>query len=256
MKTRILWRTSIAALLLFLVIFGCNKDDDPPGTEEFQTLAFDGQQVMDKLPAGLTNSTDDHAQECVDLIEDALDMSGFIDNMIVPDNAVRSSKKGSSDTWSWTWSDGTHSYTIYWTYSEDNSKHYWTEEIQIDGGMRYDFIDAWEYKDNTGGEVVYNFNWTMAAYEATDYEDLYLVYSWTLNSDGDYNFTMTYDSSDPEFEYYLKYEVVVMDDGSGTIDYWLADMLLYQFEWTAAGAGSWIYYLGGEQSMSGTWGPA
>lgn len=253
MKARLLWKGTMAVLIFSLTLVACNKEDDPSGPGELQTLAFDGEVVLDKLPSGLTNSADQYAKECVNMIESALDMSGFIDNMTVPDNAVRSAKKASSDTWTWTWTDGAHSYTIYWTYSEDNNKHYWTQEIQIDDGPRHSFIDAWEYQDNTGGEVIYNFNWTLAVDETSDYEDLFVTYRWSLDTNGDYIFSMTYDSSEAEYDYYLRYEVVVRDDGSGTIDYWLSDMHFYHMEWTASGAGSWIYYLGDDQTLSGNW---
>jgi hypothetical protein len=252
MRTQLFNRVLAGLILLTVMFSGCKKEDEVP---EFQELGLDTQAVLDKLPAGLLNSSDENAQECVTAIEDALDMSSFIDDMVPPDDAVKSGKKGSGDTWTWTVSDGMMTVSYYWTYDEDNTKHYWTMEIQINGGERHTYVDAWEMKDGTAGEVVFNFGWT-SAYKATspeEGEDLFWTWTWTLDNDGTYNFTMLWDSSDPEYDYYLRYEVVVNDDGSGTIDYYLMEELLIHYEWDELGNGSWILYLGEGNTMTGTW---
>lgn len=242
-----------AMLLLFALFFtSCDKEEETP---EFQSIAFDTEEVMDKLPAGLVSSDDTYAQQAVAAIESALDMSTFMDDMTPPDDAERTSKKASGDTWSWTVSDGTMSYTFYWTYEEDNSKKYWTMDIQFDDGPLYNYIYAWETKDGKQGEVQYNFNW-VAAYDGEDpeeYEDLYWRYSWNIDAAGNYTFSWDYDSSDPEYEYFMRYEVVVNNDGSGTINNYMSDELFYHMEWDATGNGSWAYYSEGTEYMSGNW---
>jgi hypothetical protein len=243
---------SWALFLIMVVLFaGCNKEEDEtPGN--FTELAFDGEAVMDQLPEGLLNSNDEMARECVDMIEQALDMSAFQANLIVPDNAVRSSKKASGDTWYWTWNYMGEIWTFYWTYSEDAAKNYWTMQIQYGNGEKYDYITAWEYKNGSGGEVVYSFNWVMIYEDVEDYEDLHWTYRWNVDASGNYQFEWTYDSDDLEVNYYLKYNIVINEDGSGTLDYYLNDSLFYHIEWDAAGNGSWIYYLG-DFTQSGTW---
>ena len=203
--------------LLAIVVGGCNKDEEP---EEFAKLSFDGQAVIDQLPSGLKASSDEHAQECVDMIESALDMSAFMDNLDVPDNAIRSSKKGSGDSWQWTWTYAGETWTFYWTYDEDSSKRYWTMQIQFGAGAKYDYITAWEKKDGTGGEVVYSFNW-VNIYDAeyTDYVDLHWTYTWNLDASGNYHFDWTYESNETDVDNYISYNIVVNADGSGSLDH-------------------------------------
>lgn len=243
---------SWALFLLLLVFFaGCKKEEeDVP--EDFAELSFDAEEVLDLLPEGLTSSPDDKAQECVDMIEQALDMSAFEANLIVPGNAMRSSKKAAGDTWYWTWNYMGEIWTFYWTYSEDAVKEYWTMQIQVGDGARYDYIYAWEYKNGSGGEVVYSFNWVLIYEDEPDYEDLHWTYRWTLDGSGNYQFEWTYDSDDLEVDYYMNYDIVVNADGSGTLDYYLNDTLFYHMEWDTAGNGSWIYYFG-DMTQSGTW---
>lgn len=242
-----------ALLMLFAIVFsGCKKEEETP---EFAELSFDAEEVMGKLPAGLKSSDDQYAQQAVGYVESALDMSSFIDDMNPPDDAVRSSKKASGDSWSWTVSDGSMSYTFYWTYEEDNSKSYWTMDIQFGDGPLFNYIYAWETKDGKQGEVEYNFNW-VAAYGEEDpgeFEDLYWRYSWVIDGSGNYTFSMKYDSNDPEFDYLTHYDVVVNSDGSGTVDYYFSDEPFYHMDWDAVGNGSWIYYADGTEFMSGNW---
>ncbi len=237
--------------LFAILVAGCNKEEDVP--PEFAELSFDSQEVLDMLPAGLTASTDPKAEECVEMIEDALDMSAFQDNLVVPDNAMHSSKKGSGDTWSWTWSYMGETWTFYWTYSEDSNKQYWTMEIQIGAGARFDYITAWEMKDGSAGEVVYSFNW-IGLYEENpdDYVDLHMTYSWSLDASGTYHFDWSYEVDDPDYNYLMEYSIVINPDGSGEVDYYFYDELFYHMEWDAQGNGSWHYYFG-ELEESGSW---
>ncbi len=240
-------------MIVAMMSTACQKDEEE--TPEFQQLSFDSEAVLEKLPDGLLNASDEYAQECVEMIEDALDMSGFIDNMEVPDNAVRSSKKASGDTWTWTFTSQGFTWTFFWTYEEDNSKRYWTMDIQFGEGPRYDYVQAWEWKDGHGGEVIYNFNW-LYIYEGdtyeSEYEGLYWRYQWEQKADGSYEFSWHYDASDEEYNYFMRYEVTINSDGSGQIDYYFYDDPYYHMEWDATGAGSWAYYFGGTE-MSGTW---
>jgi hypothetical protein len=243
-------------LLLAFFTAGCKKDELTP--EDLQSLSFNSEEVLALVPEGLKNSTDPYAQSCVDYIESAVDMSGFISNLEVPSDAVKSSKKSTTgkDTWQWSWYYGGESFTFYWTYDEDNAKRYWTMEIQFNNGPRYDYITAWESKDGTEGEVIYNFGW--AAIYSTDqcvddYDFIYWRYSWNKDCSGAYHLKFTWDSDDPECDMYLHYDAVINADGSGTIDYYLMDQLFYHMEWDTVGNGSWTYYSDGTVIMSGSW---
>ncbi len=239
-------------MALMLLATACEKKEETP---EFQQLSFDSEAVLEKLPDGLMSCTDEYARECVGMIEDALDMSSFLDNMEVPDDAVRSSKKASGDTWTWTFSSQGFTWTFYWTYEEDNSKRYWTMDIQFGDGPRYDYIQAWEWKDGHGGEVLYNFNWAYIyegeAYEE-EYDGLFWRYTWEETNDGGYEFRWYYDAADAEFQYFMEYDIIIGSDGSGQIDYYFYDELYYHMEWDVTGAGSWTYYFG-DTEMSGSW---
>lgn len=238
--------------LFAVLVTGCDKDDGdlPP---QFEELSFDSQEVIALLPDGLLTSDDPKAEECVGMIEDALDMSSFQENLIVPDDAVRSAKKASADTWSWTWSYMGETWTFYWTYNEDSSKKYWNMEIQYGQGDKYDYISAWEMKDGSAGEVVYSFSWVeLYDQEYTDYVDLHWTYRWEKNSSGNYSFYWSYDADDTEHEFFLEYSVVVNADGTGSVDYYMYDVLVYHMEWDALGNGSWHYYFG-DLEQSGTW---
>jgi hypothetical protein len=182
-------------------------------------------------------------------------MSGFIGMMEVPDDAVKTDKKSTGGTWRWTWNYGGYSYTFYWTYEESGGKRWWTMEIQLGSGPRYDYITAWETMDGSEGEVEYNFEWALVAEgeEYTEEDFIFWRYHWILDSSGNYTFTWYVDSSDSEYEYAWWYEVVVNDDGSGYVEYYLADELFYKWEWDTAGNGSWAYYIDGDVWMSGTW---
>lgn len=250
---RILSGRGCIVVFLFAILFaGCNKEGDelPP---EFSEFSFDEQEVIDMLPDGLLASNDPKAQECIVMINEALDMSAFQDNLEVPDNAIRSSKKSSGDTWSWTFSYGGETWTFYWTYSEDGSKEYWDMEIQYGDGDRYDYLTAWVMKDGSAGEVIYSFNWVqLYDQEYMGYTDLHMTFSWSMDSSGAYHFAWTYEGISTEYDYIMEYSFLINADGSGELDYYYYDQLFYHMEWDAAGNGSWNYYFGGIEE-SGTW---
>jgi hypothetical protein len=243
-------------LLLACFTVGCNKEEDTP-PEEAQTLSFNSEEVLAVVPDGLKNSNDSYAQDCYSFIETAADMSSFIDNMEVPPDAQRSAKKSaySTDTWQWTWNYGGESFTFYWTYEERNSKRYWTMEIQYGSGPRYDYISAWENSDGTQGEVTYNFGWAgiYSGESVEEYEFIYWRYTWNKDSSGAYHLEFKWDGDDAEYDYYTQYDVMINADGSGTIDYYMMGQLFYHMEWDILGNGSWVYYIDGEEFMSGLW---
>lgn len=253
MKTKLTKYVIAGLCLSFFFLPACDKEEVKP---EFRQMTFESEEVLKKLPAGLVNSNDEHAEECMSMINDALDMSDFMGDLTVPDGAVKVSKKSSGDTWTWSVNVQGYEYSFFWTYSEDGSKHYWTMEIQVDGGAKHSYIQAWEYKDGSGGQVKYNFNWTAAVYGSMEYEDIFWTYDWSIDDSGNYHFSMTWDSGEGENDFYLEYLVVVNDDGSGSIEYWLMDNLVYEMVWDAAGNGTWTYYSGGEELMSGSWNAA
>ena len=253
MKTKFYIKGIIGFFTLMMVIGGCKKDEEGPAFEE---LSFDAEEVLAILPEGLKNSSDEKAELCMSYIESALDMSAFMDNMIPPDGAQKEAKKStaSGDTWSWTWAYGGDSYTFYWSYDEDNTKRYWTMDIQFGAGPRYGYIEAWEMKDGSQGEVIYNFSWVYLYSGETieDYDDLYWKYSWSVDQSGKYYLDWYWSSSEVEYDYQIHYSIEINPDGSGILDYYLMDVLFYHMEWDTLGNGSWYYYFG-DDTLSGSW---
>ncbi len=247
-------------LLIVLIAFvsTCKKDEEtaPP---TFQSLSFNDEEIIDRIPDAMLNSTDENAQQCVSDIESAADWSGFYSNFTPPSNATKVSSKStnSEGTWKWTYPiDASHSVTFYWTYEETSTKYTWTMDVQYNDGPMYDYVDAWELKDGTQGEVKYNFAWVCVYDEeySDNCDDLFWIITWNKNSSGVINYTFVYESSDPEYSYYLKYELVSNPNGSGTLDYYyLGDYWHYHYEWDSEGNGSWVWYMSGEVYMSGSW---
>lgn len=250
---------------LFLVVVlafvtGCKKDDDKE-VPAFGGLSLTEEEIISKIPAGLKASTDENAQACVDAIESAADWSSFYDELTPPENAVKVNNKSTAGegTWKWSYPYQETTITYYWTYEETATKHTWTMEIQFGDGPLYSFIEAWELKDGTQGEVKYNIQWACFYYDEyyeeqyEDCEDLYWKYTWNKNASGVINFTFIWESSDTEYPYYVKYELVLNPDGSGTLDYYSAGGYTHwHYEWDADGNGSWVWYYG-DSTMSGSW---
>jgi hypothetical protein len=250
-------------LLVIAIAFvtGCKKDDDdePP---TFEGFGLTEEEIISRIPNGLMNSSDENAQACVDAIESAADWSSFIGDLTPPANAtkVNSKSTASEGTWKWSTTYEGHTMTYYWTFEETATQYRWTMQIQFDSDTKYNYIEAWELKDGTQGEVKFNFGWTCIYYELyyeeyyEDCEDLYWIYTWNINADGVINYTFVWESSDPEYPYYLQYELVLNSDGSGTLDYYSAGgSTHWHYEWDALGNGSWVWYYDDEVYMSGTW---
>ncbi|MCG8696439.1 MAG: hypothetical protein MI922_00180 [Bacteroidales bacterium] len=239
-------------IVLAVLAVSCEKDDSSPEEKESiqdKGFTFDNEAVMNKVPENLKNSDDQYAKMCVDYVESAMDMSAFVSQLTPPENATLVEMKSAEASGTYTWQF--NGYGIYWTYSEEGEKAIWSVDIEIEG-KKYDYIDAWQLKDGSKGEVKYNFNYVCAyaGQQTTDCETLLAKYTWELKDDGSYKFLYTYDSNSTEYDYAFKYEVVINKDGSGAIDYVTNDFVLYHMEWDAEGNGSWTYMNG---SNTGSW---
>ncbi len=246
------WVSFLFVLSLFIT---CSKDKDDDPKEELQVFEFNDQEVLDKLPDGLKSSDNEQAQSVMDFIESALDWAEFESALEPPEDAIKVTEKStrSTGTYKWTWNDGVRAMTMYWAYSEDAAKRYWKLQIQFGDGPKYSYIDVWETLDGKQGEVKYNFQW-VCAYdeEITGCEDLFWVYTWNEDAQGNYTFNWYMESSDDQYTYYQKIEINLNADGSGTLNYYLLDGLVYHYEWDTLGNGSWVHHLGGTE-YSGTW---
>lgn len=237
-KINFLWYFFVG---LALLLTSCNKDEEE-ATPEPETIAFNQEEVVNQLPSAMLSSSDENAQTVVGLVESATDWSAFEEYFEPAEEAVI--VKSSDVTYKWSWTYGSSQIIFWWTYEEDATKNYWTLEIQWDNGIRAPFLEAWENKDGTQGELKYSFAWTDTE-EDEDYNDLYWVYTYEIASNGDYTFTWVYETDSDAYDNYLKYEVFVSHDGSGSVSYYLTGSLFYMAEWDASGNGTLYYYLGG-----------
>ncbi len=249
-------KNKIQILAMFFIAvfiaFSCSKDDEPD-VRDFETISFDREVVLEKLPDGLKNSQDPYAQQAVGYVESALNWSDFSSQLDPPENAVKVGKK-KGDTYTWTWNYGSqYILTLWWTYSDDADKNYWEIDIQYGDGERSDYINAWENKDDSGGEVLYNYAWVCAMDEpSSECENLYWVYNWNRDENDNFLFTYSIEAEDDEFESSMNYETFVNDDGSGSVDYYFYGEHFYHMEWDSDGNGSWVQYLG-ESEITGSW---
>lgn len=241
--------TNILVLLLLLLV-SCNKDDQSEDLNvEPESLAFDGEEIINQMPSALVNSTDENAQTVMGWVKSATDWSAFSSYFTPPEDAVK--LKSSSVTYTWSISYQGSSLTYWWEFEEDATTNYWTLEIQWNDGPRAPFIEMWERKDGSSGQVKYSYQWALTQ-EDVDFNDIYWTYSYSKNSAGDYTFSWVYEGDTELYDNYLSYEVIVKADGSGSVHYYSMDNLLYMAEWDTDGNGYYEYYFG-ESSIKYSW---
>lgn len=244
---------SIFLLSLMFLFSGCKKDDNGGGgtTDEPQTPGILGEEELITLPAGLLASDDENAEMVVDWVESATDMTSFVDQMTPPDNAIRT-KSTMEEQYTWTWNYPPNVYTLIWTYNETATKYEWDLDIELNS-VRFNYIDAWEAKDGNSGEVMFNFNWVcIYDEEATECEEFLYIYKWEYDNEGVLQYECRWESTDDEIDYLYRWVILYNPDGSGSVAYYLTDVLLYEVVWDSLGNGSWTYYFG-TSTMTGSW---
>lgn len=239
-------------MTLFVLNFSCSKDDEPE-VKEFETIGFDSEAVIEKLPDGLKNSDNEYARMAVDYVESTADWSDFSDQLIPPEDAVKTGKK-SSETYTWTWNyGGAYVLTMWWTYHDDSEKNYWDIDIQYGGEDRYNYLQAWESKDNSSGQIKYNYQWACAMDDnPSECENLFWIYDWSIDENENCTFNQIVEAEEDAYAESLRYETIVNNDGAGSVKYYMYGELFYEITWDSAGNGSYTHYLG-EDSFSGTW---
>jgi|GEM_PF-1804883 len=259
MRTKLLSVIAVV-FVLTVVLTSCKKDDDGTTSfqgDEFGSLSFNEDEIISKVPDGLKNSTDPNAASCLSVIESAIDMSTFVDNMTPPESATVVSTKSTevNTTYTWSWAYQGQSFTFFWTYREDAAKYYWDMQIQLGTNPAMDYISAWEMKDGSQGGIEYNFNWVCLMNESYTSEcmDYYWTYSWSEASDGTWTLGWVAESGQGTEGSAISYEVIINPDGSGSAEYYIGGALYYDYLWDALGNGSWAWYVGGSEYASGTW---
>jgi hypothetical protein len=240
---RINFFSALLALFILSLTFSCSKDKDDDVKQTPETLQFSKEEIINVLPAALKTSENEHAQDLVDYVKSAVDMSAFFDQLTPPENAQRISSKSGSIQYKWKYMDyAGGSISMYWTYSENSSKNTWSLEIQYNNGPRYKYIDAWQNKDKSAGEIKYNFMW-VCAYQSsgTDCQEVYYIYQWNKSSNGTYTFKWFWEAAGYN-GYFWQYDLVINPDGSGTLELTSYGEKWYYYQWNAQGHGSVTYY--------------
>jgi type II secretory pathway pseudopilin PulG len=250
----------VLPLLLIVVmafVSTCKKDEEEPPT--FQSLTFNEEEIINRIPDAMAASNDENAQACVDAIESAADWSSFYSYVTPPSDATKVGSKSTNSEGTWKWTSpvyGNIVVTFYWTYEETSTKDIWSMDVQYNDGPKYDYIDMWQLKDGTQGEIKYNFAWA-CAYDPDYYEDCtdwFWTITWNKNASGVINYTCYWDYTGTEYAYLYRWELVSNPDGSGTLDYYyLDDYWHYHYEWDALGNGTWVWYMSGDIYGSGSW---
>lgn len=241
---------SVTILLVSILVSGCKKDN-PEVLPDPETLSFKQEEIINKLPDALKNSTSPAAQQVVAWVSTATNWSTFDSYFTPPENAVRVKASTVTYTWTDTYYEGS-TISYWWTYTDDETTDYWKLEIQINDGPKAPYFESFEKKDGSAGQVKYSFEW--ANYDAEEeYNGVYWIYSYEINDAGDYSFTWLYESDSEEYENFLRYDVIVKADGSGIVDYQSYGELIYHAEWDALGNGSYSYYSDGEVVSTESW---
>lgn len=251
---RLQWLLAVI-MVIPLVFTACSKDEEEE-TDPYETLALAEVEEMVSVPEALKNNDDPYAQLCVGYIESASDFSGFAEFMVPPENAEQVCKKAGSVTYKWTENyDDQNTITIYWTFEEGANQYNWDLDIQFNDGEVYDYVSAWQLKDETEGQIRFNYNFFCAVNSSPEFcTDLFWTYHWKKHSDGSVSFDYYVASESSEVTYAVQYIVTVNDDGSGSVVFYSNDIMVYDMIWNADGSGSWTFYDSeGSESASGTW---
>jgi hypothetical protein len=239
------------SLMFILALSACKKEEDPP--EEFHSLSFEQEEVLDRIPSGLKSSNDIYAQSCYHMVETVVDMSEFIDNMDVPEDATRDRSQSDEYTWKWDWHSSSGIATLYWNYEERESRRYWSLDVQFNDGQRYNYIDAWESLDGLHGEVAYNVLWYTYGEDGGNTDSQFLRYTWDQDASGTFTFNWKMDDAAGGSSSPMHYMMVINADGSGLIKHFSYDELETEMSWDALGNGSWVFYAFGEAYADGSW---
>lgn len=249
---RIKWLSFTVIALMVVVFSSCKKDKDVveveklKPSEEVKTFKIGGgnETLIVKAPQQLIQSDNEYAQMCAGYIQQANSISDYLKFFEVPDNAVKvdSKQKGLGEpvTYTWNYTDGTYSFTIWLTFEETDINYNYVMDIDMGSG-RSKYIVCEVSKDGNIGNMTIYLN--PMGYDAS------MRYTWKYVQGGD--FTMEVDMQE---SFFYKYNFVIHPDGSGeAVSYYLG-YKYYKMIWNATGSGSWTWYADdGSIYYEGTW---
>jgi hypothetical protein len=244
------------ALLLSAAIIAsaCSDDDDKKSSLENAKLSFAQDATVIEAPAGLQNSSDEHAQMANQWVMLANGMTQYFSFMQFPEGASKSNTritaangrtKQTGDVLVYIWSDDQSGYSIGYQVSEESDKYVWEIFLKENGGDWLKYFHAEEKKDRSAG--------LMKVYDiygdgGDNTSAVIFQYEWA-RANGELTLTFSDSFSDSVLEI-----VINENTGAGSVVSIEDGITTYEMTWDAAGNGTWTYYdETGEVSDSGTW---
>ena len=227
----------LIGLLVLALAVGCGGDDNGTngnGDDEPEDLTI--QQIS--VPQGLTEAATEEpmAAMAVGYVTLANSIAGYGSFFETP---AASSSQTSGDTLTVTWSNG--SLTVIMKYWETTTTDNW--KIMLNGTdgstvyVNWTFMEAEQNKSGTGGSlVIYDENTTT------------VILSWVWTIDTSDNITVVFTNYEDD----ERIEIVGNANGTGSVEYYENNVLLYEIEWYADGSGAWWNY-SVTPNTNGTW---
>ncbi len=241
MKKFSLQTLALLAIILML-LQGCSKKDDSnptgPGANNnppaAPTIEFKGPQ---------TNSQDTYAQLTIAY---AKMFNGF-SNYFASFN--QSGGVSSGNTWTWTWSGGGLTVTYAATKQTDGSYAWKCTYNGTDGNHTYTNFVVWEGTVNAAGN---GGSWQIYETDVTTSHMLAVEYVWSTSSTNILTGTFAgYNNGVLD----VKYVVTNNPNGTGEVNFYDVNVLVFKSSWAADGTGTWWTYDSstGAQTSTGTW---
>lgn len=245
---------SVLSIFFVMVLLGaCKKEKvetEQNQKESYKTLSFSDSAIENRIPEGLKSSEDVMASLAYAWLSTATDWTYFTYAIEPPEDAVNIGE----NTLKWAWNFGSYNYSMFWAFTDDDSKNYWNIDIEYITDEKFNYMEAWEAKDGKSGEVKYNFAWACQFEEENENcDDIYWKYSWEVDANNTYKYSYTLESEDDDIEYDSKYEMELNEDGSGILKYYVYGDLYYEMMWDEEGNGNYTQYSEGEEIDSGEW---
>ncbi|MBT1705969.1 hypothetical protein [Chryseosolibacter indicus] len=232
----------LSAVLFFA--FSCSDDDEPKSQEqelEEATLSLNSSSNVITAPSAMLSSDDTYAQMAAAWVQSANAMSQYLEMMVIPQGATKSSTRitasngrsaESGEVLTYTWSHpqgGSYAYQV----SNTSTKYVFEMFIKATGSASWvKYFHAEELKDRSEGYMK-----VFDAYGMTDKPgNALLQYSWKRNGD---NFKMLIDDYTGAFVIELNLNVKTK---AGNVIYIIEGSKTYEMIWDAKGNGGWKWF--------------
>lgn len=227
--------------LVAVSMLACNSDEEvaPENEEPVVAFAFDAQNPPIEVPTALQSSTNENAMMINSLLASANALASYGTYFQVPEGAEfsttpistsntnnRVASVASVKVYTWTYSDGTQTFTTAYQISEDPNDYIF--EIFFNSGDG--FVKLLEGRESKAELMQGSLKW----FGFIDSEEL-LSYEWNELANGNFEFNLISGS--------FKTEILVNTDGSGEINSFTDTVINATYTWNAAGtSGTYILY--------------